>query len=767
MKIKGFIYRNILLYISMFLITVLIIGYANYISSTKVITEQATYTNISLLKQINENVDIALRAVDIEIFNFMKQNEVSKYMDYSYENDEDRFRQLTELQNQISVMRNKDRNIDSVYIYSKGNSSILSEFDYQKAADFYDVKWLDDFNNLDSFYKYLDTRKIGSSVNEKNVITLIRVYPTTTKKEEIKGAIIVNIDENVLSRVIARKESNSLINIFAVSNDKTVLFHEDKYQIYANYSDKTYIDDVFKNDYGFTIKSVDNKSTFVFYCTSSYTGWKYIGIIPESGMTTSSDKVRNTLVLIGIILFIAVLLYAIIISDRTFRPIGGFFDSVKGSVENSNYYKENSEEIGTIEDVSNAVHSIIKSNEELENRLETYAPAMKWRIIMDILMSDPQNDDDFETSLSSINISFYHGNFIVLIAEIENKSDENSANISRLTECFETVVNQDYKGASIELYDDKAAVIISFPGTDEAKNASAALTVAEFIREFSVQELGIYISIGVGSIVSEINEVRHSYYEALKALQYKIVMGKNSVISIEDINPSGERELYRTILISSRLPEYIRNNDIQKINEQIDTVFLGAINKKLSPEMLFQLGMYIIIQGVKALEDYEIKQNIDMGNDSDNIYKNLSLCETIDQMKHFIKKTLNKFSEEIDRAKELRSAGKLNNELVNNVLQFIKENYTKYDLSLSYIAEKFHISVPYLSKIFKVTMDTNFIDYLIILRIEKAKEYLSNSNIKVNEISEKVGYNNFSSFARIFKKYTGMTPSEFRSINNQ
>ena len=85
-----------------------------------------------------------------------------------------------------------------------------------------------------------------------------------------------------------------------------------------------------------------------------------------------------------------------------------------------------------------------------------------------------------------------------------------------------------------------------------------------------------------------------------------------------------------------------------------------------------------------------------------------------------------------------------------------------YDLSLNKIAVIFHVSVPYLSKIFKESVNQKFLDYLIGLRIEKSKEILKDGEIKLNEVADKVGYPTYTSFIRIFKQYVGMTPTEYR-----
>jgi YesN/AraC family two-component response regulator len=63
---------------------------------------------------------------------------------------------------------------------------------------------------------------------------------------------------------------------------------------------------------------------------------------------------------------------------------------------------------------------------------------------------------------------------------------------------------------------------------------------------------------------------------------------------------------------------------------------------------------------------------------------------------------------------------------------------------------------------FKDYTGGNFIDYLMEIRICKSKELLAETNGKIRDIAEAVGYANVNSFTRIFKKMTGLTPSEYR-----
>ena len=94
---------------------------------------------------------------------------------------------------------------------------------------------------------------------------------------------------------------------------------------------------------------------------------------------------------------------------------------------------------------------------------------------------------------------------------------------------------------------------------------------------------------------------------------------------------------------------------------------------------------------------------------------------------------------------------------------FISSTYTSTELSISMLAEKFHVSIAYMSYLFKKYFNENFSDYLWKLRVSKAKELLRGTSKPIEEICIEVGYENVSSFRRKFKKELGITPSQYRS----
>ncbi|WP_449536270.1 response regulator transcription factor [Ferdinandcohnia sp. Marseille-Q9671] len=96
-------------------------------------------------------------------------------------------------------------------------------------------------------------------------------------------------------------------------------------------------------------------------------------------------------------------------------------------------------------------------------------------------------------------------------------------------------------------------------------------------------------------------------------------------------------------------------------------------------------------------------------------------------------------------------------------------NHYKQSITLNEVANIVGVTPSYLSRVFKKEVGINFIDYLNKVRIEKAKKLLGDSEMKVLEVSEKVGFNSTEYFTRIFKKHTGVSPLYFRtkSVENK
>ncbi|MDQ1913758.1 response regulator [Paenibacillus sp. GD4] len=100
-------------------------------------------------------------------------------------------------------------------------------------------------------------------------------------------------------------------------------------------------------------------------------------------------------------------------------------------------------------------------------------------------------------------------------------------------------------------------------------------------------------------------------------------------------------------------------------------------------------------------------------------------------------------------------------QLAEAVRRYVDENFS-YELSLSSLAEMFHINETYLSGLFKQNAGLTFSDYVLKLRMDKAVELMKEKRLKLTDIATIAGYSSSSYFSTAFKKYFGMSPKEYR-----
>lgn len=105
-------------------------------------------------------------------------------------------------------------------------------------------------------------------------------------------------------------------------------------------------------------------------------------------------------------------------------------------------------------------------------------------------------------------------------------------------------------------------------------------------------------------------------------------------------------------------------------------------------------------------------------------------------------------------------AEKEKQQIVNKIIYFLEKHHSE-DISLETISDQMYISSTYISKVFKEETGDSPINYLIKLRLQRAKDLLESQQMTVKEAAQLVGYQDAFHFSKLFKKYYGKSPSEF------
>ena len=105
-----------------------------------------------------------------------------------------------------------------------------------------------------------------------------------------------------------------------------------------------------------------------------------------------------------------------------------------------------------------------------------------------------------------------------------------------------------------------------------------------------------------------------------------------------------------------------------------------------------------------------------------------------------------------------------NKDIIAKIKEIVAEEYSNPELSLQSIAQRVYFHTAYLSTFFKNETGKNLIKYITSYRMEKAREMFENTDLKVQTVAKKTGYIDVPYFCTLYKKYFGITPSQYRKM---
>ncbi|CAI6086788.1 helix-turn-helix domain-containing protein [Cohnella sp. JJ-181] len=136
----------------------------------------------------------------------------------------------------------------------------------------------------------------------------------------------------------------------------------------------------------------------------------------------------------------------------------------------------------------------------------------------------------------------------------------------------------------------------------------------------------------------------------------------------------------------------------------------------------------------------------------------ISRCSTIKELELLLVGWVTEIAQAVREKKDEKHP------ITTQIAEYINEHLAE-EIYLDVLADKFKMSSGYLSSYFKNKTGMNIVDYINETRIKKAAGLLDDDTLKIREAAEQVGYKNITSFNRMFKKYMGLTPSEYRKRN--
>ena len=273
--------------------------------------------------------------------------------------------------------------------------------------------------------------------------------------------------------------------------------------------------------------------------------------------------------------------------------------------------------------------------------------------------------------------------------------------------------------------------------------------LAMFLRE-ATKETGNVFHIGVSGIGMELTDIHSCYLQARQALNSYTREHLNTVGYYSDLlNSTGDNLV--NIHFVDKLYQYLLSGKEQTFMETLDKLIR---HYRVSP-YLYEKSMQEIC--------YSIRHTVSCAAEE------LSISETELQMENWNERS--GFEERIEELKlaagHLFAANEKNKRshntlLKENIISYIHENYRNPNLSTVMVSENMKISEKYLIQFLKEQTGKTFAKYIEDMRVEKAKELLSETEYSNEQIAGMAGFGSLNSFYRVFHKKTGVSPGTYR-----
>lgn len=725
------------------------------------IEEQVSQSNIGKLSVVQRGMEVKIESLVREALKIAVSESLNDLNSITMDNYNENVQNMyivKSVYNTLSTLPTIHEGVHSVYLYNSDYDYVISSLgEVEHMDNFEDNGWIEEYEK-DGGMALLKTRNLtGKDIKSgKNptdmIITLI--YPISSLSANMNGAIAINIYQNSFHMYLDKSDYSEDELTQIINQNGDIIVNSTKENLGRNIAGEEYVDEILsssQNNSYFTLK-IDGRHYVISYLKSEVNDWIYINKLPMNSLYEGILQIKLFIIFISVILVFVGIFLSYMIAGQIYKPVKGIMETLcKKSIIDKGWKNE-------ISVLSTVVNNFITDEEMLKEEILQHQDNLKKTCLYKLINGEGVIDNEVDTKLSNENY------FICMLFSVDNNEQFEEKHSLEDLEYFkfillkvcEEIVGEYIYGSGIILRGGKICIIAT---------ADSDIILYENINSIytnAKKEIGgfkdISVSISVGKTYRGIKNVRASYIEAEEALKYRLIFGNENPIYFTAIENRG-CEYYSPTIIIKHIKNFLLADSFQNIEKEIDRLFDEIkSNNDISYDNIMQVLYQLIVDIVHYTTTNKLKPaKIFKGEDM--LFKYLDKLENIDDVKKWIlkiyKDIISSKQDEADTDKGYCS----------EIISIINENYMKSELDINFAASCVNLSYSHFRKIFKENIDDSFVDYVNNIRVKEAKKLLEGSDLTVEKIAEKVGFNNYQTFSRVFKKVEGITPGSCREIN--
>ena len=518
--------------------------------------------------------------------------------------------------------------------------------------------------------------------------------------------------------------------------------------------------------------SISKDGYIVSFVRSEDNGWNYVSIIPSEKVLSRVNAIQQQMVRIIQLTLLCGILIILYLSGKDYRNIDRILHSIQYYEKDSAPGAQQAEYSSEWEWIHRTIVNYVEKNRNLQERIVQQMPVIRNSFFRKLIHGGIPDEKSIEEMLRFMGLELDKKYYGVLILAVDHPEmphfkdaqsghrSEKSGKSEPIREVLQTAMadliqNAVEKENFVYVLEDQEHTVDIVIGMDPPGHGTPSDSLREaavHIRQAVKKDLGFTVTIGVGGLCPDLIRLSDSYQEAADALEYRILMGENSIIRYDEISDRREKRISYSFQQERDLVNYIKTGEYEEIQQVLDEVVSILKSKPYDLPSIQYVYYDIVHTAVKAADE------INIGNaDVETFLEELSRMGTLDQIYRSVSAFYKRLCTQIREARLSK-----NTELASEVAEYIKKNYSDSMLSVAGIADRFSISPSYLSRYMKDYLGCSVTDYIHQTRIQQAKFLLNHTDQTVAVIAEGVGYNSLQNFSRVFKRYEGITPTNYR-----
>ncbi|RKL64884.1 hypothetical protein CR203_23790 [Salipaludibacillus neizhouensis] len=385
-------------------------------------------------------------------------------------------------------------------------------------------------------------------------------------------------------------------------------------------------------------------------------------------------------------------------------------------------------------------------------RIKNNIKNLKEFIIRDILDTGNENTREFKGLLESIDFPFHADHYTCVLLEAEGEAlDKEEYEILQgtLQDTFSKygdIYTFRYTTAHV-------GMLAAARGNNVVSSSFNELITSA--RNKAANQLKRILTIGVGRTFQCWEEISESFQSANQSLNYKWIKGTGRLIDFSDIESQPVDDTVIDEQDMKNLEEYIQNAEREACNHLINHIFEKIYRCRVSRSKIQLQCFNLVLLGIRSVS-YNRFQHSEWIRAEIVPLEGVSSFHTMEELKTWVKTSLHKVN-------DLHSASMVSQErdVIFEIKKYVADNYHQ-NISLADLSARFYLNPHYLSQLFHEKTGQTYLNYLMRIRVNHAKELLDQTDMKIYEICEAVGYIDTTYFSRLFEKFVGCKPSAFR-----